>query len=738
MPTYTQANRPFTVTTPLGKDVLLLTGFQGHEAISQLFNFQVDLLAETQSEIHFDRIVGQNVTVEMRLANEEKRYFNGMVKRFSQGARDESFVHFRAELVPKLWLLTKKVRSCIFQHLSVPDILRRVFSELDVTYEISGTYYPRDYCVQYRESDFDFASRLMEEEGIYYFFKHGDASHEMVVTDMANQHPSVPGQSNVVYEEISGGVRKDMRITSWEKTQELRSGEYTLWDHCFEFPGKNLQAKGKTIDSVTVGEVTHKLSVGGNDHLKIYDYPGGYAQRFGGIDRNGGARPQDLKNIFPDGERTVRIRMEQEEVASLEIRGASNCGHFVAGHKFTLERHFDANDRYLLTSVDHDARLDGNYRSNQAMAFHYENRFTCIPVALPYRPHRVTRKPVIAGVQTATVVGPGGEKIFCDKYGRVKVQFHWDREGKNDADSSCWIRVSQPWGGKGWGGMFIPHVGQEVVVTFKEGDPDRPLISGRVYNPDQMPPIALPAGKSKSVIRDHGGNEIIMEGAGGSQQMRLHSPTHDTTMTLGNSWITNTLSYALTTVGESIEWLVGTNWIAVVKGNQTWDVHGYKKTRVLGGKSEQVVGIDMKTITGLKTERILGGSVSITAPSKNEVIMGASVKIIKGEEFKKRPGLKEWVGGMNFLKTKYWKSKATEVDTSADKEHHKVSGKDQFDCGEFDVHAKNDCTLRGKPITIDSSDKLHLLASGETLITGSDVNVKGHTFDVHNGTFSVK
>jgi type VI secretion system secreted protein VgrG len=401
-------------------------------------------------------------------------------------------VHFRAELVPKLWLLTKKVRSRIFQHLPVPDILRQMFSGLDVTYEISGTYYQRDYCVQYRESDFDFASRLMEEEGIYYFFKHGEATHQMVVTDVPNQHPDVSGQSNVIYEEVFGGVRKEMRITAWEKSQELRSGEYTLWDHCFQIPGKHLEAKKKTIDSIVVGEVTHKLSVGGNDKLEIYDFPGGYAQRFDGVDRSGGARPQDLKNIFPDSERTVEVRMEQEEASSLEIGGASNCGQFVAGHKFTLERHFDGNGRYLLSCVEHEARLDGNYRSNDALGFSYINRFTCIPVALPYRPQRVTRKPVIAGVQTATVVGPPGEEIFCDKYGRVKVQFHWDREGKKDANSSCWIRVAQAWAGKGWGAFFWPRIGHEVVVVFEEGDPDQPLIVGSVYNAQNMPPFELP------------------------------------------------------------------------------------------------------------------------------------------------------------------------------------------------------------------------------------------------------
>jgi type VI secretion system secreted protein VgrG len=534
MATYTQAHRPIAITTPFGKDVLLLTGLRGQEAISQLFNFQVDLLSESPNEIHFDRIIGQNVTVEMRLPNEEKRYFNGLVNRFSQGARDEVFGHFRAQLVPDLWLLTKKFRSRIFQHLSVPDILRQVFRGLDVTYDISGTYYPRDYCVQYRESDFDFASRLMEEEGIYYYFKHGEDGHQMVTTDVPNWHPDISGQTNVIYEKVFGGMRKEMRVTTWEKSQELRSGEYTLWDHCFELPDKHLEAKKKTMDSVVVGEVTHKLSVGGNDQLKIYEFPGGYAQRFDGIDRSGSPKPQDLKEIFPDSERTAKVRMEQEEVASLEVAGQSNCGNFVAGHKFNLERHFNANGRYLLTRVEHDARLEGNYRTGQAPVFNYENHFTCIPVALPYRPQRVIRKPVIAGIQTATVVGPQGEEIFCDKYGRVKVQFHWDREGKKDADSSCWLRVAQVWAGKGWGAFFWPRVGHEVVVVFEEGDPDQPLIIGSVYNAKNMPPFRLPTEKmfggfKSASVRENpqkNFNGILFVDEKNHEHLAIHSERH--------------------------------------------------------------------------------------------------------------------------------------------------------------------------------------------------------------------
>ncbi len=531
MPTYTQTDRPLTVTTPLGQDVLLLTGFRGHEGISQLFSFELEMLAERGAEIHFDKILGQSVTVELRLSNGDKRYFNGLVKRFSQGGRDEFFVKFRAEVVPKLWLLTKKVQCRIFQHLSVPDILRQLFTGLDVGYEFAGTYYPRDYCVQYRESDFDFASRLMEEEGIYYFFKHADGSHQLVLTDIKN--PTVGGQSSVIYDEVSGGTREDMRITNWEKTQELRAGEYTLWDHCFELPNNHLEAKRKTVDSVTVGKVTHKLRVGGNDQLEIYDYPGRYAQRFDGIDPNGTPRPQELKRIFEDRDRTVRLRMEQEDVACLEIRGASNCGNFAPGHKFTLERHFDANSQYLLKYVEHDAHQTG-YRSDETQELHYKNHFTCIPASLRYRPQCVTSRPVISGMQTATVVGPEGEEIFCDKYGRVKVQFHWDREGKKDANSSCWLRVAQVWAGKGWGAFFWPRIGHEVVVIFEDGDPDQPMIIGSVYNAANMPAFRLPGAKKFAGIKSatvNGSarknfNGILFVDEQGKEHLALHSERH--------------------------------------------------------------------------------------------------------------------------------------------------------------------------------------------------------------------
>jgi type VI secretion system secreted protein VgrG len=534
VPNYTQADRPLKITTPLGPDILLIRKLKFREDISHLFDMRVEMAADLKDEVKFDQMIGQSVTVEMRLLDGSMRYFNGIVNRFTQGARDEKFLHFRARVVPKLWLLSKKIQSRIFQHLTVPDILNQVLTGFPVSYEISGTYYQRDFCVQYRESDFAFASRLMEEEGIYYFFKHSDGNHQMVVTDIPNKHPTVPGPSSAIYEEKSGEVRADMRVTGWRKTQNLRSGQCTLWDHCFELPGNHLEAKEETIASVQVGKVTHKLNLA-NDALEIYDFPGLYAQRFDGIDPSGGDRPSDIQHIFEDRIRTVRLRMEQEEVLGIRIDGRSDCGHFTAGHKFNLERHFDADGSYLLTGIEHSAS-DESYRSDtsDSAGFRYSNRFHAIPEALRYRPQRVTPKPVIAGMQTATVVGPAGEEIFVDKYGRVKVQFHWDRDGQKDANSSCWLRVSQVWAGKQWGAFFWPRIGHEVVVIFEQGDPDQPLVTGSVYNAENMPVFGLPANKKiagiKSATVDSSPkqdyNAIFFYDEKDKEHLSLHSERH--------------------------------------------------------------------------------------------------------------------------------------------------------------------------------------------------------------------
>ena len=535
---YSQETRPMRVTTALGPDALLLIGLQGTEAISQLFSFRLDLLAENKTDVPFEKVLGQKVTVELRLPdNKGSRFISGLANRISQGERDETFTAYSLEIVPQFWLLSRRAQSRIFQQVTVPDILKKVLAGLDVNFQLQGTYEPRDYCVQYRETDFNFASRLMEEEGIFYFFKHTADAHQMVISDQAEVHPDVPGAVGIFFEDVLGGTRPDDRIYEWVKTQELRSGKYTLWDHSFELPHKHLEADKTIQESVLSGQVSHHLKVGGNDKLEIYDFPGEYAQRFDGVPPGGGERPADVQKIFSDNKRTVGIRMQQEAQPSLRIQGLSKCQQLVSGHKFLLGRHFNADGSYLVTSVEHTATLNA-YRSDAEM-FTYDNGFICTPSALPFRPARVTSRPFVQGTQTAVVVGPAGEEIFTDKYGRVKVQFHWDRQGKNDTNSSCWIRVGTPWAGKRWGVIHTPRIGQEVIVDFIEGDPDDPIIIGSVYNADQMPAY-LGAGpdpkhpndnkisgiKTSSTKGGQGYNELRFDDTKGKEQIFIHAE-HD-------------------------------------------------------------------------------------------------------------------------------------------------------------------------------------------------------------------
>jgi type VI secretion system secreted protein VgrG len=578
MPTYVQADLPLAVATPLGKDALLLVGFSGHEAISQLFHFQLDLLAENKTDVRFDRLLGQGVTVSLGLGQGKKRFFQGICRRITQGHRDPFFTEYSMEVVPPFWLLSRRVQSRIFQHLTVVDILKKVLAGLDVAYEVLGTFHPRDFCVQYQESDFHFASRLMEEEGIYYFFKHTADGHKMVLANTPQSHPDMPEQSQVIFEAVQGGLREEFRVLEWQKAQELRSGKYTLWDHCFELPHKHLEAQQAILDAVPVGTVTHKLKVAGNEKLEIYHYPGAYAQRFDGVARGGAPRPAELEKIYEDNQRTVTIRMQEEAAAGLVIQGAGNCRQFVSGHKFTLARHFNADGPYLLAGLEHSAKLAGDYRSGGKTTFRYSNRFTCLPLALPFRPPRTTPRPRVQGTQTAVVVGAPGEEIFTDKYSRVKVQFHWDREGKNNVDSSCWIRVASNWAGKGWGFLQVPRVGQEVIVDFLEGDPDNPIVIGSVFNAEQMPAMNLPgermvSGLKSSTTPGGGGyNGLIFNDAKNNEMITLHGQKDMTTTIENDETILVKNDRTITVSGKHTETIEKDTAIQITTGNLNYDV----------------------------------------------------------------------------------------------------------------------------------------------------------------------
>ena len=650
MPPYSQANRPLQVATPLSEDSLLVTGFRGSEQLSQPFSFQLSLIAENSTAIDFSKLIGNDITLRVATMGEseetEWRYINGICARFAQGNRNEEFTSFYAEVVPKVWLLTRQFRSRIFQQKSVPDILKEVLKGFDCDFQLNGKYEPREYCVQYRETDFDFASRLMEEEGIFYFFQHSKDAHKMIIADGSVAHLDVPGLTKVRYEVVEGGTPKGDHIFEWRKVQELRAGRFSLWDHCFQQPTQNLEAKDSILESVQAGTVSHRLKGQANDPLEIYDFPGAYAVRFDGINPSGGEQSDRLQKILEDNKRTVKLRMEAEALQSLTIHGSSGCRNFVAGHKFTLDRHFDGNGDYVLVGVTHDASMANPYRTGSNEGdLTYSNTFTCIPFQLPYRPPRRTPKPFVQGVQNALVTGPAGEEIFCDKYGRVKVQFYWDREGKKDANSSCWLRVGTLWAGKNWGSINIPRIGQEVIVAFVEGNPDEPVIVGSVYNRETMPTNKLPDTKVISGLRSNtykgkGYNEMSMDDTTGKEKITIHAQydmdttvDHDQTNTVHGK-MTETIDKDTTihiTQGK-LEHKVQTGTALYdVKGALTENYQTTQDTTVKGNITITSTSGDILVQTG-PSKLLMKNDGSIELSGVSIAIKGSAKVYVKGGE----------------------------------------------------------------------------------------------------------
>jgi type VI secretion system secreted protein VgrG len=630
---YTQENRSIAIDTPLGPDVLLLTGFSGMEGISTPFSFALDLLSENNN-ITFEDIIGQNVTVSVVLADGDKRFFNGIISRFSQergkGENDTGFhlAYYTATMVPWFWLLTRTSDSRIFQQVSVPDIVEQIFTEkgfADYRMNLHSSYDTKGYCVQYRETDFNFVSRLLEQEGIYYFFAHEDGKHTMILADAPEEHRPCPKQESVRYHHVSGGgtLEEDV-ITGLDKTQEIGIGKYTINDFNFEMPNTNLKV-----------EVTSQNLLGPGER-EVYDYPAEYSTR-------------------TEGDRLANIRIQEEEAKITTITGTSTCRAFTSGYRFDLLECFREdmnNNSYVLVTVNHGA-TEAVGTSGEGAVASYSNSFTCIPFDVPYRPPLATPKPMIGGVQTAIVVGPAGEEIYTDEHGRVKVQFHWDREGEKDENSSCWIRVSQVSAGAGWGSVSIPRIGHEVIVEFLEGDPDRPIITGSVYNGANTPPFGLPGGgmvsgsKSNSTPGGGGYNEMSMNDTKGEEKMTIHAQydmdttvEHDQTLTVHNNR-TSTIDV------DDSETVTG-NQTLKVKGNRDETVDGTETITINSSRTEHVTGTEDVTIDAATTHTINAdftrsatGNYTLTADGNiktdagsNWEGLGGSKALLKAPEIK--------------------------------------------------------------------------------------------------------
>src|SRR6266513_2944919 len=457
-----QSKRQMSIDTPLGANVLVLRNFTATEELGRLFQIDAELLSEN-SQISFSQIVGQNVTIRLETIQAAPRFFNGHVRSFRQTGAVGRLAHYHAVIVPKLWFLTRSADCRIFQKKKVPDIVKEVLKDRGIT-EIEDTLtvsYPQwEYCVQYRETDLNFISRLMEQEGIHYYFKHAQGKHTLVLADGDSSHPTFPGYADMSFHQEGPGIVNLQGIKEWIMAQEVQPGSYVINDYNFETPKTDLKAPAN-VDRQNV-ESKHE----------IYDYPGEYDK-------------------FDEGKRYARTRIEELQ-SSFEIAsGGGDVRGVAAGFKFKLSgaSRSDENTNYLVVSTSTHAESEGFLSAGAPDgAGAFACSFTAIRATTPFHPARLTPKPVIQGAQTAVVTGPKGEEIYTDKYKRIKVQFYWDRKGKHDENTTCWIRVAEPWAGKRWGSTFTPRIGQEVVVSFLEGDPDRPLVIGSVYNGDQMRP----------------------------------------------------------------------------------------------------------------------------------------------------------------------------------------------------------------------------------------------------------
>ena len=612
----TQDHRTLAIYTPLGKDYLLLDEISGTEGISKLFSYEVALLHEEAEpgHIHTDidpaSIIGKGVTVTIDQRDGTRREISGIVNQFSQGARNTRFSFYSARIVPHIWILTQKSQSRIFQDISVPDILRKVFDGFEVSLELSGAEYKRNYCVQYRESDFDFASRLMEEEGIYYYFEHANGRHKLVLANTPQSHTDCPSKHDIpFFLNVTDDEDFISSINTWWTDHKLQTGKVTNWDYNFQLPTRHLEHSEPST-----------FSLGDNKELEVYDYPGGYGRKFDGIDQSGGDKTSELNNVENDGTTTVKNLIGSLDARVKLINGRGDCAAMTAGYRFKLFNHPNSsnNGMYVITSVTHHAKQNPSYVPDDESDQQYSNSFVCIAQGEgnpPFKPLRVTPKPMIFGGQTAFVVGPAGEEIFTDKYGRVKVQFHWDREGQLDSASSCWVRVAQIWAGNKWGGISLPRIGMEVVVHFLDGDPDQPLITGTVYNPSAMPPYTLPDEKTKSTIKSNtskgggGFNEFRFEDLKGKEQIFIHGERNQDTR------IKN----------DSMEF-IGNDRHLIVVNEQFEQVKKDKHVKVTGDHNEQVDGtISIKA--GMDIEEKAGTKFAVDAGTEIHLKSGATLTL---------------------------------------------------------------------------------------------------------------
>jgi type VI secretion system secreted protein VgrG len=733
-----------------GVGELRVIRYEGHESMSRLFEFEV-YVSSKEGDVALADAVGQKAHLRFGADEERQRHVHGIVRRFEHTSETLHGASFKVTVVPDAFRLTLRRDCRIFQEMSVIDIVKKVFASAgfsDQEFAITGSYPTREYCVQYRETDWDFVNRLLEHEGVFYFFEHTDGGCKLVVADDNTAHDPISGEATLHLRAGTGALdAQTEHVTGLHFGEELQSGKITMRDYNFKTPGLSLEVTG---------------SGAGPADLEVYDYPGGY------IDGGAGS---GLVGSYLDAIQARRVTGD----------GRSNCARMAPGHKFSLEDspRADFNIEYLVTRVEHrgaDPTID------QASGVEpYANRFTVMPAKDTFRPDRVTPRPTINGVQTAVVTGPGGEEIHTDEHGRIKVQFHWDRQGKKDDKSSCWVRVKQPWAGAGWGSVWIPRIGQEVVIDFIEGDPDRPLCSGAVYHAKNVPPYSLPGEKTKSTIKSNstigggGFNEMRFEDKKGSEEIYVHGQKdwtikiehdknqevvhdenhhighdhshdvghdqtikihHDRNKTVDNDQNESVGGNKGIRVGKDHTESIGGNETITVKGNEAIAVGMTREVMVgvanavtVGAAHMLTVGLDLSEKSGANFTQSAGRNMSVsvgkdhdTTVKQNQTLKvnkNQEVEITENQTVKVMKVRKDDTGeDHTVIVGKKWALQCGEATITVEKNGNiSIAGKD------LTVKGTGPIKVEGKKLDVKSDGAVTVKASGKVTVKGSNVDL---------------
>ncbi len=761
--------RNITVSTALG-DKLLFTQMEGFDEISQCFRYDTGLVSK-DINIKAEDILGTPATISIR-TDSDKRFFHGVVAEFSFHEYRDDYAHYRAVLRPWLWFLTNRSDNRIFQKKSVIEIIEEVFkpyTNAKVEKRLKKSYPPRDYCVQYRETDLNFVQRLMEHEGIFYHFDHADGEHTLVLSDANASVKDAAGYETIKFRSETDNVTAlDDVIHTLLPRASVRSGTYVHTDYDFKKPATDLMTKSDAPKS-------HEAAKG-----ELYHYPGDYIE-------------------VGDGEPLAAIRLEEAQAPHVRVAATGNVRGLWSGVSFSLEefeRESD-NQKYLVLRSDYqmwdEEHRAGMERTDEGIRV----RLVLQPHALTFRPERRTPSPLMSGPQTAVVVGPSGEEIFTDAYSRVKVQFHWDRLGGKDENSSCFVRVSSVWAGSGWGFIQIPRIGQEVIVDFLEGNPDAPIITGRVYNAAQMPPYGLPGSatqsgwKSNSSPGGGGWNEMRFEDKAGSEEVYFQAQKdhneliknnesraigndfaedvghdakqdigHDRTETVGNDKSVTVGHDQTTSIGNNDTESVGVNRSLSVGSNETISV-GSNSTETIGLNHTQTVAV-VQTITvgaarvdsvGATETRTVGAAQTMTIGASRTVTVGAAeshsigssdswtigsdrnVSVAGKEAISVGGDQSESVGGG--VSVSVGKDRSSSIAGGetlgvgkdmgikvGKKFVLEVADEITLKCGDAEVTMKKDGTIsiKGKDITMNGSGKITVKADGDIKMTGSKIH----------------